>query len=437
MTAADGDLGSLGLNADGSYTYTVANSTVEYLAAGESKIDTFTVTSLDGTTRDLSFTIYGINEAPVFSGDAAGAAYAANGAAVGIVTNVLASDIDSANYNGGTLKATVLAGGHEGDTLSIASDFISVDVNSEIFFDADGTGTGAAVDIGTLTDNGINSLMITLNSGADDAAVAALTKAIQFSNSTSDPFAGPRTVAFTLHDGGGTDNGGQDSAYFTAEVDVTAAVLNHAPVISTDQFQVTENQEDGTTTISGLYVSDADSSDTFTLTATTGDTPVTTVTPSSGGPEATLTDINETLGSVTYDPGPIEFQPQTDSVTFTVTDSFGATDTVNFIFNQGGTGPNVTLTGTSGKDVLFGTDNQDQFVFAANSNHDTIMNFTSVTDHIDLSAIASTNAPDWFANHVTTTGADSLVTIDAADTILVRGAHLAANDFILHLGGGN
>ncbi len=51
VTAADGDLGSLTLNADGTYTYTVANSAVEYLQQGESKTDSFTVTSLDGTTK--------------------------------------------------------------------------------------------------------------------------------------------------------------------------------------------------------------------------------------------------------------------------------------------------------------------------------------------------------------------------------------------------
>jgi len=37
----------------------------EYLAAGETKVDTFTVTSLDGTTKDVAFVIHGANDAPV------------------------------------------------------------------------------------------------------------------------------------------------------------------------------------------------------------------------------------------------------------------------------------------------------------------------------------------------------------------------------------
>ena len=201
-------------------------------AADYNGADSFTYTVSDGSltsTATVSFNVAAVNDAPVFTGVATGTAYAATGAAVAIATNVVASDIDSDHYAGGTLTATVIAGGNEGDTLSIASgDFISVSGN-EIWFDADGTGSGAAVDIGTLTNNGINSLTIALNSGADDAAVVALTQAIEFSNSKSDAVTGTRTVAFTLHDGGGTDNGGHDSAYFAADVDVTAP-LNPAPV---------------------------------------------------------------------------------------------------------------------------------------------------------------------------------------------------------------
>jgi len=69
VTAAAGDLGSLHLNADGTYTYTVANAATERLAAGETKIDTFTVTSLDGTTKDVSFTIHGTNDVPTIVGE--------------------------------------------------------------------------------------------------------------------------------------------------------------------------------------------------------------------------------------------------------------------------------------------------------------------------------------------------------------------------------
>jgi VCBS repeat-containing protein len=67
VTAANGDLGSLVLQTDGSYTYWVSNAAVQYLGAGETKVDTFTVTAADGTTKDVSFTIHGVNDDPTAS----------------------------------------------------------------------------------------------------------------------------------------------------------------------------------------------------------------------------------------------------------------------------------------------------------------------------------------------------------------------------------
>ena len=63
VTGAQGNLGQLVLAADGSYTYTVANSAVQYLAGSAaaggtaSKVDTFTVTAADGTQKEVSFKI--------------------------------------------------------------------------------------------------------------------------------------------------------------------------------------------------------------------------------------------------------------------------------------------------------------------------------------------------------------------------------------------
>jgi VCBS repeat-containing protein len=65
VTSAAGDLGTLVLQSNGSYTYSVADSAVQYLGAGQTKVDTFTVTSLDGSTKQVSFTIHGTNDAAV------------------------------------------------------------------------------------------------------------------------------------------------------------------------------------------------------------------------------------------------------------------------------------------------------------------------------------------------------------------------------------
>src|SRR5690606_28708186 len=42
-------LGSINLNQNGAYTYTVDNSAVQYLKAGETIVETYTVKSADGT----------------------------------------------------------------------------------------------------------------------------------------------------------------------------------------------------------------------------------------------------------------------------------------------------------------------------------------------------------------------------------------------------
>ncbi|CAN1483525.1 Type I secretion C-terminal target domain, VC_A0849 subclass [Burkholderiaceae bacterium] len=73
VTAAAGDKGQLTLATDGSYTYSVLNTDVQYLGVGITKIDTFTVKSLDGTAKDISFTITGVNDAAVISGPVPGA----------------------------------------------------------------------------------------------------------------------------------------------------------------------------------------------------------------------------------------------------------------------------------------------------------------------------------------------------------------------------
>ncbi len=56
------------------WTYTAANNqaAIQALGAGDTLTDTFTVTSLDGTTHIVTVTITGVNDAAVIGGDAAG-----------------------------------------------------------------------------------------------------------------------------------------------------------------------------------------------------------------------------------------------------------------------------------------------------------------------------------------------------------------------------
>jgi VCBS repeat-containing protein len=67
ITASAGALGSLSINAAGVWTYSVSNSAVQYLGSGQSKVETFTVRSIDGTTHQVVVTILGVNDAPTAS----------------------------------------------------------------------------------------------------------------------------------------------------------------------------------------------------------------------------------------------------------------------------------------------------------------------------------------------------------------------------------
>ncbi|WP_448035521.1 VCBS domain-containing protein [Bradyrhizobium liaoningense] len=215
----------------------------------------------------------------------------------------------------------------------------------------------------------------------------------------------------------------------TLTVDVTGADDgNVAPVIDVAEISVT--QEGDQVFVHGISVSDADSAvdETFTLAATANSG--TSVDPASTSD--TLANVNSVLQTLTYtDPG--QSAAATDKVVITVTDSHGASDTVNLIFNLSEQGP-VTLASTNGKDVLFGTGYQDQFVFAADSNHDTILDFEHGQDHINLTAVVTTDIDSaWIAQHVAASGADTLITINASDTILLKGvAQVQASDFIVH-----
>jgi large repetitive protein len=230
-------------------------------------------------------------------------------------------------------------------------------------------------------------------------------------------------------------DGNYDPAGFTVVADHnggTDIVWNHgSPAIETDQVSVVQNS-DGTTTIAGLQLSDSDpvaSTGTFAVTATAG-----------SSESIHLGNIDTALETVT--------SPSTGNIAVTVTDSFGATDTVNFVFAEAATGSNVALQGTAGKDVIFATGHsdtltggggQDQFVFAPTAGstdaQHTITDFTAGLDKIDLRQFGNIAALSDLTE--VQQGSDTLITLDGHDSLLLKNvavASLSANDFILHPG---
>ncbi len=72
VSAPAGTLGTLTIAPNGTWTYSVANSAVQYLKSGETKVETFTVSSVDGTAHTVTVTIHGVSDTAVIGGSAAG-----------------------------------------------------------------------------------------------------------------------------------------------------------------------------------------------------------------------------------------------------------------------------------------------------------------------------------------------------------------------------
>ncbi|MFQ2233736.1 VCBS domain-containing protein, partial [Aeromonas hydrophila] len=99
-TPSNGALGSLSITETGTWTYNVDNSKVQYLGQGETRVESFTVKSVDGTSHIVSVTITGTNDAPTLSIDK-GAVVSEEGLAGGIADTAGSSDtIDSVAASG-------------------------------------------------------------------------------------------------------------------------------------------------------------------------------------------------------------------------------------------------------------------------------------------------------------------------------------------------
>ena len=214
---------SFTLNADGSFTYAPV--------ADFSGTDTFTYRANDGMDDSALATVVinvlPVNDAPTItslSGDSL--SYTEGDGAVVIEQggNALVADVDSTNFDTGTLTVSIPAGGDSAeDVLSIQNQ---------------GTGAGQiGVSGSTVTYGGVtigtfvggssgSSLVITLNSNATPTAVTTLVQNITYENTdTNAPTTGARTVRYVLTDGGGGTSANYDTT-------VTVSGVNDAPVFS-------------------------------------------------------------------------------------------------------------------------------------------------------------------------------------------------------------
>ncbi|HYF44533.1 MAG TPA: VCBS domain-containing protein, partial [Ramlibacter sp.] len=191
-TTLNSTYGSLLLNTDGSYTYTVLNNKAEVqaLAAGQQVTDTFTYTvrDTDGltSTSTLTITVTGANDAPVNSvpgstvGVAEGASVAITGVSVAdpegnfgtVKLTVLNGTVNVSEVGAG--KASISAGGNGTSTLTLTGTQLQINAalatlsyQGNSYFSGSDTLTIESTDAGGLRD--IDTLAISV--GADNRAL--------------------------------------------------------------------------------------------------------------------------------------------------------------------------------------------------------------------------------------------------------------------------
>ena len=237
--------------------------TLDY-AENLSGSSTITVRATDprGQFTDVAFTVTvnPVNDVPVIAnlgGDTLSYSEGDGSVAIDQPSNAAVTDIDSSNFDTGTLTVAFTAGSDNAeDVLAIINTGTGTD---EIGISGSNV-TFEGTTIGTFTggSNG-NNLVITLNASANAAAVSALTQQISYQNTDTDnPTTGDRTARFVLTDG----DGGTSPNYDTT---ISVSAVNDAPVITggPDSVGLTETNA-GLNSTGELTVTDVDTADSVT-----------------------------------------------------------------------------------------------------------------------------------------------------------------------------
>ena len=228
------------------------------------------MTDGDGGTSanyDTTVTLAAVNDSPVISnlgGDTLAYTEGDGAAVIDQSSNAAVSDVDSSDFDTGTLTVSFTAGSDSAEDVLAIRDQGAGPTNITVAGSAVSYG---GTQIGTFVGgSGGAALVITLDANADAAAVSALVQNITYENTdTANPTLGSRTVRYVLTDG----DGGTSANYDTT---VTMAAVNDVPVITNlggDTLAYTEG--DGAQVIeqgANAAVSDVDSSDFDTGTLT-------------------------------------------------------------------------------------------------------------------------------------------------------------------------
>jgi VCBS repeat-containing protein len=355
----DALVAGLTLNLDGSYSFNPAHAAYQNLAAGQTLdiVANYTVKDAQNATDAgvLTITITGINDAPTSTLLANDTRTWTEGN--GLVTldvsgNATLSDIDSADFNGGSLTVSV--------NSALTQDILGI-LNTAIVTTAGNVVSVNGTEIGTFSGGSAGSpLVFAFNADATVARVQLMIRAIGYTNGAGDtPTAGLRTISWSFDDGDGTANGGNPTLALTTRVNVVP--VNDPPEGADVTVAINEDQN--------YYFSTAD----FAFSDTDGHTPAGVrvetppldgtlyFDPDGNGPTAAF-EANPGLvipwsaiqaGNFYYVPAANDNGIGADSFTFAVVDSGGAADTTpnSFTFDIAPINDPAIITGDATGDV--------------------------------------------------------------------------------------
>ncbi|MCH8616671.1 VCBS domain-containing protein [Sphingomonas sp. SM33] len=392
--------GTLYLNSSsGAYKFVPNDAAIEGLQAATST--SFSFTANDGTANSapqtLTINFNAVNDEPVvdLNGSATGGTgatlnYTAGSAAAVIAPAGIVTDRDSANFDTGSLNVAI-SGATAADTLTIFNQGTGA---GQIGISGSNVTYGGVV-IGTFSGgSGGTALQINFNASATQAAVSALVEDIRYSNATSG--AATKTVTYSLVDGDGVANGGDDTGTATATINVTAG--NQPPVPTNDVIWASNNTV--VTLSSDVLLGNDTDTDGLALTLVSVSAPAGAL----GGSGNVTVNADGTFSFTTGAAGGTTSAPTVITLTYTESDGAGNTSTgtitlkvvttdlnnadtidlsqavvgayqASYISSLGG---NDSLTDGSGLGTLIGGDNNDTLI--GNAGNDLLIGGDNTDD---------------------------------------------------------
>ncbi|UPK30674.1 VCBS domain-containing protein [Bradyrhizobium sp. 195] len=432
-TASAAGYGTFTMTAAGVWTYTLDNAkaAVQSLNSSETLTDTFTVTTLDGTAQVITITIHGSNDAAVISGTTAGSVTEAGAVAnatpgtPSATGTLVATDVDnpSSTFTAVT-SPTASTNGYGTFTITAAGLWTYTLDNSNGAVQSLNVG-GTLIDSFTVTavDGTPQVVTITIHGTNDAAIISGTTTGSVTEAGTFSPGVPIATGALTDTD---VDNAPNT---FTAVSSPAASDDGYGTFTMTAAGVWTYTLDNNNSVVQALEVGDT-LTDTFTVTAIDGTTQAVTVA-IHGASDADPNDFdNLATGSVVIsDPPNVYGTPGSETIaggghTGQIIYAGASSDTVNGTGKAdvlyggsgndtikgndgddviyGGSGNDTingnnggdTITGGFGADQLTGSNGNDRFayLFVADSNasqFDTVTDFASGTDKIDLTALGA------------------------------------------------